>query len=162
MLLICLSLELPTNTPTSSVPAPASIGVEPSWLLSIQHLALALNRVPSLLDDPTLGLLLIKGALRPVDRRHLNELKIDKLFDNAIHSTLEGALCTYVAKERYKALRREFGANYTDRRLLAKECSRLNARVTKVESIMKETLEFVNKLWADLDEAITSKLGLES
>lgn len=85
--------------------------------------------MPSLLNDPTLSLLLIKSALKSADYCHLNELKIDELFDNTIHSALEGAFCTYVANEHHKALRWEFCANKTDMRLLAKECSRLKARV---------------------------------
>lgn len=49
-----------------------------------------------------------------------------------------------------------------DRRLLPKECLRLKARVAEVESTMKETLESVDKLLADLDEALTSKLCLKN
>lgn len=47
-----------------------------------------------------------------------------------------------------------------DRRLLVEECSRLKAQVAEVEGTMKETLESMDKLQADLDEAIASKLGL--
>lgn len=45
-----------------------------------------------------------------------------------------------MAKERHKVLRQEFGANKTDRRLLAEEYSRLKFRVNEVEGTMKETL----------------------
>lgn len=120
-----------------------------------------LNWITSLLNNPILGLLLIKSALRPVDHRHLNELETDELFDNTMHFTLEGDLCTYVAKEYPKALRREFGANKTDRKLLDEECSTLKARVNEVKVTIKETLELVDKLRVDLDEANASKLGLE-
>lgn len=78
--------------------------VESSWPTGIQHLALVLNWASSLLNDPSLGLLLIKSSLRPIDHRHLNEVEIDELFVNAIHSRLKGALYTYVANERLKAL----------------------------------------------------------
>lgn len=42
----------------------------------------------------------------------------------------------------------------------SKEYSRLKVRVAEVESTMKETLEFVDKLRVDLDEAIALKEGL--
>lgn len=57
--------ELPAVVSTPSKPTLVSVGVESSWPLSIQHLALVLNWVPSLLDDLILVVLLIKGALRP-------------------------------------------------------------------------------------------------
>lgn len=67
-------------------------------------MVLALNRAPSLLDDPTLVILLITIALRLGDHCHLNKLEIDKLFDNVMHSNLES--CAYVANEHHnKALR---------------------------------------------------------
>lgn len=44
----------------------------------------------------------------------------------------------------------------------SKEYSRLKVRVAEVESTMKETLEFVDKLRVDLDEAIALKEGLEN
>ena len=86
---------------------------------------MVLNRAPSLLDDPTIGILLMKSVLRPVDRRCLNELKTDELFDNVMHSALESALCAYVAKEHHKALWLEFGTQETNRKLLVEECSML-------------------------------------
>lgn len=55
-------------------------------------------RTPSLLYDPTLTVLLTKNALRPKDCRRLNDLEMDDLFDNAMHSVLESSLCVYVAK----------------------------------------------------------------
>lgn len=63
-----------------------------------------LNRAPFLLDDPFLGLLLIKSALWPAYHHHLNEIEMDELFINAIHSELEGAPCAYVVKERFRTL----------------------------------------------------------
>lgn len=62
-----------------------------------------------------------------------------------------------MAKERNKALRWKFRAQETDKGLLQEECSRLKARVNEVEGAMKETLEFVNKLQVDLEQANTSK-----
>lgn len=75
---------------------------------------------------------------------------------------LEGALCAYVAKEHHKALRREFGIKKTNRRLLAEERSRLKSRVDEVEGNMKEILESVNKLKAEVNEANASKLVFEN
>lgn len=63
-----------------------------------------------------------------------------------MHSALQSVLCTYMAKERNKVLRQEFGAQETDRRLLVEECLRLKTRVDEVEGTMKETLELVDKL----------------
>lgn len=68
------------------------------------------NSNASLLNDPTLAVLLTRNALRPEDCRHLNELEMDELFQNVMHSTLESSLSAYVAKEHNKALRWEFGA----------------------------------------------------
>lgn len=45
--------------------------------------------------------------------------------------------------------------------LLAKECSSLKARVTEAEGTMKETLESMDKLQANLELAFASNLGLE-
>lgn len=67
-----------------------------------------------------------------------------------------------MAKEHHKTLRQEFGTQEADRRLLVKECSRLKTRVDKVEGTMKETLELVDKLQAELDEAHACKLVLEN
>lgn len=63
-------------------PASVSIGIEAlGWLPSIQHLTLALNRTPSLLnDDPTLNILLIKNILKTVNCGRLNEFKTDEFF----------------------------------------------------------------------------------
>lgn len=116
----------------------------------------------SLLEDPPLGLLLIKSALRSTDRRHLNKIEMDELFVNTIHSALEGALCAYVVKECLRALKREFGINEKHKELLAKECSNLKARVTEIDSAMKEILESVDKFQVDLNAALASNLGLEN
>lgn len=89
--------ELPTDVPSLSIPALASARVESSWHVRIQRLALAISRTPSLLDNPSLGLLVIKSTLRPTDCRHLNEVETNELFVNVIHSILEGVLCTYAA-----------------------------------------------------------------
>lgn len=45
---------------------------------------------------------------------------------------------------------------------MQEECSRLKAQVEEVEVTMKETLELVNKLQADLGEANTLRLASES
>lgn len=115
----------------------------------------------SLLNDPTLGLMLIKSALRLVDRRCLNELQIDELFDNVMYFSLESALCVCVAKKHHKTLRREFGTRETDKRLLMEECSRMKVRIDEVEGTIKETLESMDKLPAKLNEANASKLVVE-
>lgn len=75
---------------------------------------------------------------------------------------MEITLCAYMAKKRNKSLRRDFKAEETDKSLLQEECSRLKARVKKVENIIKETLESIDKLQTDLDEANTSKSALEN
>lgn len=75
---------------------------------------------------------------------------------------MKSVLCAYIAKKRRKALSREFGAQETDIRLLADECSRLKTRVNEVESTMKETLELVDKLQLELGEVNASKLTLEN
>lgn len=98
---ILYCLKLSADVPSSSAPASVSVRVESSYTLSIQRLALAFNRAPSLHDDPTLGLL-IKSTLRPVDHYHLNEVEMDEIFDNAIHFALKGALCTYAAQSSTK------------------------------------------------------------
>lgn len=94
----------PTDIPSLSVPTPTSVGVKSSSPIGIQCLALTLNRAPSLLDDPSLSLLLIRSTLRPADHRHLNAVETDELFANAIHSVLESVFYIYVAHERFKAL----------------------------------------------------------
>lgn len=45
--------------------------------------------------------------------------------------------------------------------LLVGECSRLKSRVAEVKSTMKETLESVDKLQADLNVTLASNLGLK-
>lgn len=66
--------------------------------------------MPSLLEYPSLAVLLIKNALRLEDYRRLNKVETDELFDHVMHSALESALCAYMAKECNKVLRRDFGA----------------------------------------------------
>lgn len=79
-----------------------------------------------------------------------------------MHSALQSVLCTYMAKERNKVLRQEFGAQETNKKLLAKEYSRLKIWVDEVKVTMKETLEFMDKLQAELNEANASNLILEN
>lgn len=79
--------------------------------------------------------------LRPNDHHCLNAVEMNELYDNFIHSTMENALSAYLAKEQNKVLRREFGAQETDKNLLQDECSRLKARVTKIENAAKAILE---------------------
>lgn len=95
----------------------------------------------SLLEEPCLSVLIGKNALRPRDCHHLNEVETDDLFNNIMHSTMESFLCVYMAKERNKALRREFGAHEIDQGLLQQACLRLKAQVDEVEGTMKKTLE---------------------
>lgn len=66
-----------------------------------------------------------------------------------------------MAKERFKVLGWKFGANKMHKRLLTEECSSLKTQVGKVEGTIKETLEFMEKLQADLDTALASNLGLK-
>lgn len=136
--------EPSTVAPTSTKPIPTNVGVNSLWPPSIQQLVL--TRMPSLLKDLSLAILLTENALRPGVYRRLNEVKTDKLFGNVMHPDLQSALYAYMAKERNKVLRWEFGAQEMDKRLLAEECSRLKTRVVKVEGTMRETLELVNKL----------------
>lgn len=96
---------------------PENTNVEASWPHSIQHLALA-HRKTSLLDKPHLSVLISKNALKLGDRHHLNEIWTDDLFNNIMHSTIEGAIYAYMAKESYKALRQDFGVQETDKNLL--------------------------------------------
>lgn len=91
-----------------------------------------------------------------------NEVEINDLYDNVIYSAMESALYAYMAKDHNKALRREFEAQQMDTNLLQEECSRLKAWVEEKENTMKETLEYVDKLQADLDETNTSKLASEN
>lgn len=96
-----LAYEFPAAIPIPFKLAPASMGVEASWAPSIQHVALVLNQVLSLLNDPSLVVLLIKNALRLRNRDRMNELKTDELFDNVIHFALESVLYAYVAKKHH-------------------------------------------------------------
>lgn len=91
-----------TSTPIPADPAPANMGIESLWPPRIQHLAVVLNQAPSLLDNLTLDVLLIKSTLRPANCCRLNGVETYELFDNVLHSTLESALCTYVAKQNQK------------------------------------------------------------
>lgn len=59
-------------------------------------------------------------------------------------------------------MRREFRAQETDKNLLQEECSRLKALVFEVENTIKEILESVDKLQADLDESNNSKFTFEN
>lgn len=85
-----------------------------------------------------MSVLIAKNALRPGDCHRLNVVKTNDLYDNVIHFAMESALCAYLAKEQNKALRREFGAQETNRNLHQAKCSRLKARFTEVENRMKE------------------------
>lgn len=51
-----------TTFPTLVEPISMNMGVDSSWLPRIQRLALALTPTSSLLDDPTLVVLLTKNA----------------------------------------------------------------------------------------------------
>lgn len=61
------------------------------------------------------GLVTVIG---PGDCYCLNEVETDNLYDNVIHFGIESTLCAYLAKEWNKALRREFGAQETNKNLL--------------------------------------------
>lgn len=90
-------------------------------------MALALTQTTSLPEESWLSILIAKNAMRPGDHHHRKAVETDDLYDNIIHSTMENALCVYMAKERNKALRREFEAQETDKNLLQEECTRLKA-----------------------------------
>lgn len=75
---------------------------------------------------------------------------------------MESVLCGYMANKWNSALRQEFRVQETDKGLLQEECLRLNTRVNKVKGTMKDTMELVDKLQADLNEANTSKFALEN
>lgn len=98
----------------------------------------------------------------PRDRQRLGAVEINDLYDNVIHSAMECALSAYLANERDKGLRREFGEQETNKNFLQEECLRLKARASKIKNTMKETLESVDKLQTDLDEANAAKLALEN
>lgn len=89
--------------------------------LGIQHLTLALIQTTYLFKEPHLYVLISKNALRPEDHHCLNTVETDDLYDNIIHSAIESVLCAYMAKEHNKALRREFGAQETNKNLLLRE-----------------------------------------
>lgn len=116
----------------------------------------------SLLKKPRLSVLIAKNALRSDYRHHPNEVKMDDLYNNIIHSAMESALCAYLAKKRNKALKREFGAHGMDINHLQEKCTKLKARVTEVENTMKETLEFIDKLQTDLDLANAANATIEN
>lgn len=68
----------------------------------------------------------------------------------------------YLAKERDKALKRDYRLLERENNLLLKKGQRLKARVEEVEGTMKETLEFVDKLKADLNKANAVKAILDA
>lgn len=68
----------------------------------------------------------------------------------------------YLAKEQDKALKRDYRLLERDNNLLLKKGQRLKARVEEVEGTMKETLEFVDKLKADLNKANAAKAILDA
>lgn len=109
-----------------------------------------------------MSVLVAKNSLRPSCHHHLSTVEIDKLYDNVIHSARKSALCAYIAKERNKGLRIEYGAQEIDKNLLQEKCSRLKAWVAEMENTMKETLESINKLQADLDEGNAAKASLKN
>lgn len=59
----------------------------------------------SLLEEPRLSVLITKNALSLKDRHLLNEIEIDDLYNNIIHSMMESALYAFIANEHNKALR---------------------------------------------------------
>lgn len=71
-------------------------------------------------------------------------------------------LCPPTANEHNKGLRKVFGSQEIDKNLLQEEYLRLKAWVFKVKNPMKETLEWIEKLQTDLDEANTAKATLEN
>lgn len=131
------------------------------WPRGIQYLAMALTQVDSLLKEPRLSVLIAKNSLRPSDRHRLGTIETDKLY-GFIWPWKAPCVYAYLAKEWSKDLRREFGAQEMDKNLLHEECSQLKARVTEMESIMKKTLESIDKLQVDLDETNIVKAIVEA
>lgn len=81
-------------------------------------MALVLTQANLLLEELMLSVLITKNALRPTDRHQLNTVDTDDLYNNIIHYVMEDALCAYLAKERNKALRREYGIEEINKNLL--------------------------------------------
>lgn len=105
------SLPKPSSTGTPVVdlvfaePSQESVGAEVTLPQGIQHLALGLTRMTSLLEKPRLLVLITKNALMPGDCHRLNAVQTDDIYGNIIHSAMESALCAYMVKERDKGLR---------------------------------------------------------
>lgn len=131
-------------TPTK--PIPANVGVDSLWPPSIQRLVLALTRTPSLLEDPSLAVLLTKNALRPGDHRHLNEVETIKLSDNVMHSFLKSALCTYMVKKHNKILRQEFGVQKRECEMVGACDSYSDIQVNKLEKRRKGRMQSSKQL----------------
>lgn len=97
--------DTPPTAPTQTDAPQPEVDVGATWPKGIQHLALALTRSISLLEEPRLSTLIAKRALRPGDCHPLHEVETDDLYDNIMHSAMKSALCAYIAKERNKTLR---------------------------------------------------------
>lgn len=74
---------------------------------------------------------------------------------------MESIWSSYMAKERERELRWHYGVIDTAKDMLQEENQRLKTRVEEVESIIKKTLESVDKLQSDLYEAKAQKAKAE-
>lgn len=86
--------------PVTVEPASENARVKSPWPRSIQHLVLAMTRTIFLLEESYISILIAKNALRPENSHRLNEVEMDDLYDNIIHSAIETVLCAYIAKKR--------------------------------------------------------------
>lgn len=84
----------PSLAPVQIEPSQKEVRNEATWLWDIQHLAMALTKTNSLLEEPQLSFLIAKNAQRLGDRHRLNAVETDELYDNIIDSTMESVLCT--------------------------------------------------------------------
>lgn len=138
------------------------VGIRAPWPWNIQHLAMAFTRVDFLFEEPWFSLFIAKNAMRPGDHARLCEVETNELYDNAIHSAMECIWSIYLAKECNKGLRRMFKAQEWERNFLQEDCQWLKARVFEVKNTMKETLESVDKLQAELNKTNVRKADLEA
>lgn len=66
---------------------------------------------------------------------------------------MESILSCYLARDKDRELRWHCGVLDTAKNILGEENQRLKTLVEEIETMMKETLELVDKLHSDLDEA---------
>lgn len=62
---------------------------------------MAPTRMDSLLEELCLSHLIAKNVMWPSDHRRLSAVKMDNLYDNAIHSAMECVLSVYLSKNKF-------------------------------------------------------------